>query len=71
MPPGCACTRHQRNQAPRRALKRVTLAEGPQLHFHEDSWKPNRPVWMPHPGLIAFIALLWALAGVAQVVPSV
>jgi hypothetical protein len=31
----------------------------------------RRPVWMPHPGLLAFIAVLWAVAGVAQVVPSI
>jgi hypothetical protein len=42
--------------------------------FHEDSHVSTahpRPAWMPHPGLIVFIGLLWVLAGVAQAVPPI
>ncbi len=33
-----------------------------QDHRAEDS----RPLWLPHPALLAFIAVLWAIAGAAQ-----
>ncbi len=37
---------------------------------HDRNAIQRRPVWMPHPGLLALIGVLWVLAGVAQAVPS-
>ena len=42
--------------------------------FHSDRYvsvAQQRPAWLPHPGLMVFIGLLWVLAGVAQAVPSI
>jgi len=36
------------------------------MTLRQDAWSSDRPLWLPHPALLTFIALLWACAGAAR-----
>jgi hypothetical protein len=36
------------------------------MTFRQDTLDAGRPLWLPHPALLAFIALLWACAAAAR-----
>jgi hypothetical protein len=47
--------------------QRVTGVAISEQHFSDTDIGRGRPFWLPSTGLIALIAVLWALAGAADV----